>query len=167
MDEHVARLQDMLRCERVKVSCCKRILPSEYLFTFMPPLQLSVPSCQCTHLQLRCNQQEAELRRREQHSNRLKERLSQLPDRHREKGPCETHSVDVKDEIHRLFHTQLFACMYIRHEQETLTFYHLAFFYPAIEVLNFPHAGRGKREQPHKSFRPATKCVGCYFPNAF
>ncbi|XP_030268634.1 afadin- and alpha-actinin-binding protein B [Sparus aurata] len=86
MDEHVARLQDMLRCERVK----------------------------CTHLQLRCNQQEAELRRREQHSNRLKERLSQLPDRHREKGP-------------------------------------------SIEVLNFPHGGRGKREQPHKSFRPAAK----------
>ncbi|XP_070782744.1 afadin- and alpha-actinin-binding protein B [Enoplosus armatus] len=59
MDDHVARLQDMLRCERAK----------------------------CTRLQLRSNQQEAELRRREQHSNRLKERLSQLPDRHREKGP--------------------------------------------------------------------------------
>ncbi|XP_067439715.1 afadin- and alpha-actinin-binding protein B isoform X2 [Thunnus thynnus] len=58
-DEHVARLQDMLRCERAK----------------------------CTRLQLRCNQQDAELRRREQHSNRLKERLSQLTDRHREKGP--------------------------------------------------------------------------------
>lgn len=37
MDEHVARLQDMLRCERVKVSYCKRILLSEYLFTFIPP----------------------------------------------------------------------------------------------------------------------------------
>ncbi|XP_040003321.1 afadin- and alpha-actinin-binding protein isoform X2 [Xiphias gladius] len=59
MDGHVARLQDMLRCERAK----------------------------CTRLQLRCNQLEAELRRREQHSNRLKERLSQLTDRHREKGP--------------------------------------------------------------------------------
>ncbi|XP_071359914.1 afadin- and alpha-actinin-binding protein isoform X2 [Trachinotus anak] len=63
MDEHVARLQDMLRCERAK----------------------------CTRLQLRCNQQEGEMRRREQHSNRLKERLSQLTDRHREKGP----SIDV------------------------------------------------------------------------
>ncbi|XP_076001672.1 afadin- and alpha-actinin-binding protein isoform X2 [Genypterus blacodes] len=59
MDEHVARLQDMLRCERDK----------------------------CRHLQVRCNQQEAELRRREQHGNRLKERLSQLTDRHRDKGP--------------------------------------------------------------------------------
>ncbi|XP_018520117.1 afadin- and alpha-actinin-binding protein isoform X1 [Lates calcarifer] len=59
MDDHVGRLQDMLRCERAK----------------------------CTRLQLRCNQQEAELRRREQHSNRLKERMSQLTDRHREKGP--------------------------------------------------------------------------------
>ncbi|XP_040892737.1 afadin- and alpha-actinin-binding protein [Toxotes jaculatrix] len=59
MDEHVARLQDMLRFERAK----------------------------CTRLQLRCNQQEAELRRREQHSNRLKERLSQLTDRHKERGP--------------------------------------------------------------------------------
>ncbi|XP_020511380.1 afadin- and alpha-actinin-binding protein B isoform X1 [Labrus bergylta] len=57
MDEHMARLQDMLKYERAKSS----------------------------RLQLRCNQQEAELRRREQHSNRLKERLSQLPDRH--KGP--------------------------------------------------------------------------------
>ncbi|XP_060941214.1 afadin- and alpha-actinin-binding protein [Limanda limanda] len=60
MDEHVARLQDMLRCERTK----------------------------CTHLQLRCNQLEAELRRREQHSIRLKERLSQqLSVRHKGKGP--------------------------------------------------------------------------------
>ncbi|XP_034453189.1 afadin- and alpha-actinin-binding protein [Hippoglossus hippoglossus] len=60
MDEHVARLQDMLRCERTK----------------------------CTHLQLRCSQLEAELRRREQHSIRLKERLSQqLSVRHKEKGP--------------------------------------------------------------------------------
>ncbi|CAB1421352.1 unnamed protein product [Pleuronectes platessa] len=59
MDEHVARLQDMLRCERTK----------------------------CTHLQLRCNQLEAELRRREQQSIRLKERLSQqLSVRHKEKG---------------------------------------------------------------------------------
>ncbi|XP_030597944.1 afadin- and alpha-actinin-binding protein [Archocentrus centrarchus] len=59
MDEHVARLQDMLRCERVK----------------------------CAHLQLQCNQQEAELRRRELQTNKLKERLSQMTDRHREKGP--------------------------------------------------------------------------------
>ncbi|XP_056264486.1 afadin- and alpha-actinin-binding protein B [Pseudoliparis swirei] len=59
MDTHVARLQDMLICEQAK----------------------------CTRLQLRCNQQEAELRLREQHTNRLKERLSQLTDRHREKGP--------------------------------------------------------------------------------
>nr|XP_019939668.1 PREDICTED: afadin- and alpha-actinin-binding protein-like isoform X1 [Paralichthys olivaceus]XP_019939669.1 PREDICTED: afadin- and alpha-actinin-binding protein-like isoform X1 [Paralichthys olivaceus] len=60
MDEHVGRLQDMLRCERTKY----------------------------THLQLRCSQLEAELRRREQQSIRLKERLSQqLSVRHKEKGP--------------------------------------------------------------------------------
>ncbi|XP_049900854.1 afadin- and alpha-actinin-binding protein isoform X1 [Epinephelus moara] len=59
MDEHVARLQDMLRCERAK----------------------------CTRLQLHCNQQEAELRLREQQTNRLKERLSQLTDRLKGKGP--------------------------------------------------------------------------------
>ncbi|XP_026215387.1 afadin- and alpha-actinin-binding protein B [Anabas testudineus] len=59
MNEHVARLQDMLKYERTK----------------------------CARLQLRCNQQEAELKRREQHCNRVKERLSQLTDRHREKGP--------------------------------------------------------------------------------
>lgn len=74
----------------------------------MSPLQSSVPSCQCTHLQLRCNQQEAELRRREQHSNRLKERLSQLPDRHREKGPCETHSV-----VSKMKYTDYFTHSYL------------------------------------------------------
>ncbi|XP_029920735.1 afadin- and alpha-actinin-binding protein [Myripristis murdjan] len=58
-DRHAARLQDMLRCERDKL----------------------------TRLQLRFNQQEAELKRREQQNNRLRERLSQLTDRHREKGP--------------------------------------------------------------------------------
>nr|XP_020451828.1 afadin- and alpha-actinin-binding protein-like isoform X2 [Monopterus albus] len=59
MDEHVARLQEMLKCERAK----------------------------CTHLQLRCNQQEMELRRREQQNGKLKERLSQLTDKHRDRGP--------------------------------------------------------------------------------
>ncbi|KAM4750178.1 afadin- and alpha-actinin-binding protein B [Anableps anableps] len=59
MDEHVARLQGDLRSERTK----------------------------CSRLQLQCNQQEAELKRREMHCNRLKERLSQLTDRHRDKGP--------------------------------------------------------------------------------
>uniref|UniRef100_A0A3B5AAU7 Afadin- and alpha-actinin-binding protein B-like n=1 Tax=Stegastes partitus TaxID=144197 RepID=A0A3B5AAU7_9TELE len=80
MDEHMARLQEML---------------------------------QCTRLQLQCGQQEAELRHRELHSNRLKERLSQLTDRHKLKGP--------------------------------------------IEVLNFPPGGRGKREQPVKSFRTTAR----------
>ncbi|XP_028461441.1 afadin- and alpha-actinin-binding protein B isoform X2 [Perca flavescens] len=86
MGEHVARLQDMLRCERAK----------------------------CTRLQLRCNQQEVEVRRREQHTNRLKERVSQLTDRHNIKGP-------------------------------------------SIEALNLAPGGRGKREQPIKSFRSTAK----------
>ncbi|XP_054461212.1 afadin- and alpha-actinin-binding protein [Anoplopoma fimbria] len=85
-DEHVGRLQDTLSCERAK----------------------------STRLQLRCNQQEAELSRREKHTNRLKERVSQLTERHREKGP-------------------------------------------SIEVLNYPPGGRGKREQPIKSFRSTAK----------
>ncbi|XP_061625892.1 afadin- and alpha-actinin-binding protein isoform X2 [Phyllopteryx taeniolatus] len=59
MDEHVSRLQDMLKSERGK----------------------------STRLQLRVNQYEAELRRREQQSNRMKERLTQLSDRNKEKGP--------------------------------------------------------------------------------
>ncbi|XP_061534874.1 afadin- and alpha-actinin-binding protein [Phycodurus eques] len=59
MDEHVSRLQDMLKSERAK----------------------------STRLQLRVNQYEAELRRREQQSNRMKERLTQLSDRNKEKGP--------------------------------------------------------------------------------
>ncbi|XP_014842113.1 PREDICTED: afadin- and alpha-actinin-binding protein-like isoform X1 [Poecilia mexicana] len=60
-DEHVARLQADLRSERLKSS----------------------------RLQLQCSQQEAELKRREMLSSRLKERLTQLTDRH--KGP----SIDV------------------------------------------------------------------------
>ncbi|XP_032418033.1 afadin- and alpha-actinin-binding protein B isoform X2 [Xiphophorus hellerii] len=56
-DEHVARLQGDLRSERLKSS----------------------------RLQLQCSQQEAELKRREMLCSRLKERLSQLTDRH--KGP--------------------------------------------------------------------------------
>ncbi|XP_023190207.1 afadin- and alpha-actinin-binding protein B-like isoform X2 [Xiphophorus maculatus] len=56
-DEHVARLQGDLRAERLKSS----------------------------RLQLQCSQQEAELKRREMLCSRLKERLSQLTDRH--KGP--------------------------------------------------------------------------------
>nr|XP_046189891.1 afadin- and alpha-actinin-binding protein isoform X2 [Oncorhynchus gorbuscha] len=57
-NQHVARLQDALRREREKGSS----------------------------LQCRCNQQGSELRRREQHSARLKERLTQLAERHRERG---------------------------------------------------------------------------------
>ncbi|XP_074521449.1 afadin- and alpha-actinin-binding protein B isoform X2 [Halichoeres trimaculatus] len=60
-DEHMARLQDMLKYEQAK----------------------------CTRLQLRCNQQEAELRRSEQQSNRLKERLLHLPDKHSNKPSIE------------------------------------------------------------------------------
>ncbi|XP_077379503.1 afadin- and alpha-actinin-binding protein isoform X2 [Festucalex cinctus] len=58
MDEHVARLQDMLKCERAKSA----------------------------RLQLKVNQHETELRRREVQSNRMKERLGQMSDR-KEKGP--------------------------------------------------------------------------------
>ncbi|XP_055081972.1 afadin- and alpha-actinin-binding protein [Periophthalmus magnuspinnatus] len=58
MDDHVYRLQDMLKCERTK----------------------------CSRLQLRCNQQEAELRRREQNMNKMKERLSLFTDRHKDKA---------------------------------------------------------------------------------
>ncbi|KAM6972522.1 afadin- and alpha-actinin-binding protein [Aplochiton taeniatus] len=57
-DQHVARLQDALRHEREK----------------------------CSRLQLRCNQQGAELKRREQQNNRWKERLSQLTEKQKEKG---------------------------------------------------------------------------------
>ncbi|XP_076001671.1 afadin- and alpha-actinin-binding protein isoform X1 [Genypterus blacodes] len=118
MDEHVARLQDMLRCERDK----------------------------CRHLQVRCNQQEAELRRREQHGNRLKERLSQLTDRHRDKGPCEL--------LLKLINSCTTICCYVN----LLLTCHFICTDPsrvnvAIEVLNFPPGGRGKREQPVKSLK--------------
>ncbi|XP_068178463.1 afadin- and alpha-actinin-binding protein [Antennarius striatus] len=82
MDEHVVRLQDTLRCEQNK----------------------------CSRLQLRLNQQGAELRRREQLICRLKERLMLLTDRHRERAP-------------------------------------------AIEVLNFPPGGQGKRRPLSKPSR--------------
>lgn len=103
----------------------------------------SPSSCQCNRLQLRCNQQDAELRRRELHSNRLKERLSQLTDRHKEKGHCETPSV---------------LCLLLTYWQHSIVnILYFFFFYPAIEVLNFPPGVRGKREQPIKSFRPSAK----------
>ncbi|XP_062866812.1 afadin- and alpha-actinin-binding protein isoform X2 [Trichomycterus rosablanca] len=54
-ERHVSRLQDALRSEREKVA----------------------------RLQCRCNQQGAELKRREQHITRMREKLSQLYDRHR------------------------------------------------------------------------------------
>lgn len=117
MDEHVARLQDMLRSERAKVSYVVRVfLLSGCYFTRLPPSQNHLLSCQCTRLQLRCNQQEAELRRREQHSNKLKEKVSQLTDRHREKGPCETH-------IHKHSYVLTYQTLLT-----PLNIYHLAFF---------------------------------------
>ncbi|XP_055014076.1 afadin- and alpha-actinin-binding protein B isoform X3 [Boleophthalmus pectinirostris] len=58
MDDHVSRIQDMLKSERTK----------------------------CTRLQLRCNQQEAELKRRERNINRMKERLSLFTDRHKDRA---------------------------------------------------------------------------------
>ncbi|XP_077461165.1 afadin- and alpha-actinin-binding protein [Stigmatopora argus] len=59
MDEQVARLHDMLKSERAKNS----------------------------RLQLRINQYEAELKRREKQSNRMKERFTQLSDKIKERGP--------------------------------------------------------------------------------
>ncbi|KAK7930222.1 hypothetical protein WMY93_006617 [Mugilogobius chulae] len=59
MDDHIFRLQDILKCEQAK----------------------------CTQLQQRCHQQEAELRRKEQNINRMRERLSIVTDRHKDKGP--------------------------------------------------------------------------------
>nr|XP_061843763.1 afadin- and alpha-actinin-binding protein-like isoform X4 [Nerophis lumbriciformis] len=57
LDKQMFRLQDMLKWEQAKNS----------------------------RLQLRCKQQEAELKRREQQSNRMKERLTQLNDREKDK----------------------------------------------------------------------------------
>ncbi|KAL1281691.1 hypothetical protein QQF64_000494 [Cirrhinus molitorella] len=57
-DLHISRLQDALTFEREK----------------------------CARLQSRCNQQGAELKRREQNINRMKEKLSQLTDRHKHRG---------------------------------------------------------------------------------
>ncbi|KAG7316089.1 hypothetical protein KOW79_020955 [Hemibagrus wyckioides] len=57
-DQHITRLQDALQCEREKNS----------------------------RLQSRCNQQALELKRREQLVNRMREKLSQFTDRHRDRG---------------------------------------------------------------------------------
>lgn len=134
MDQHVARLQDMLRCEQAKVSCslnpfrlifytvpvlkeqfkaqdepsiawnltlghnwtsisaCEDGCQSWHNFWVNYPFKSCSCCCQCTRLQLRSHQQEAELKRREQQISRLKERLL---DRPREKGPCETHSCRI------------------------------------------------------------------------
>ncbi|KAF3844042.1 hypothetical protein F7725_016090 [Dissostichus mawsoni] len=119
MSEHVARLQDTLRYERAK----------------------------CTRLQLRGNQQEGELKRREQHTNRLKERMSQLTERHREKGPCEAQSV-----LYQLNPHNIHPCFL---KPQNIS--HIALFSIAIEVLNIPPGGRGKREPPIKSLRSTAK----------
>ncbi|TSK18089.1 Afadin- and alpha-actinin-binding protein B [Bagarius yarrelli] len=57
-DQCITRLQDALRCEREKTS----------------------------RLQSRCNQQAGELKRREQLISRMREKLSQFTDRHRDRG---------------------------------------------------------------------------------
>ncbi|XP_036416150.1 afadin- and alpha-actinin-binding protein [Colossoma macropomum] len=57
-DQYIARLQDALRLERERN----------------------------VKLQSRFNQQGLELRRREQHANRMREKLSQVTDRHRDRG---------------------------------------------------------------------------------
>ncbi|KAJ8383711.1 hypothetical protein AAFF_G00215530 [Aldrovandia affinis] len=68
-ERHITRLQDTLRREREK----------------------------CMRLQSRCNQQAVELRRREQQSSRLKERLGQLADGNRGRRP----SIDVLNALPR------------------------------------------------------------------
>ncbi|XP_051560304.1 afadin- and alpha-actinin-binding protein B [Myxocyprinus asiaticus] len=57
-DLHISRLQDALTSEREK----------------------------CASLQSRCHQQGSELKRREQHINRVRERLSQFTDKHKHRG---------------------------------------------------------------------------------
>uniref|UniRef100_A0A3Q0RMU7 Si:ch211-286b5.4 n=1 Tax=Amphilophus citrinellus TaxID=61819 RepID=A0A3Q0RMU7_AMPCI len=68
---------------------------------------------QCAHLQLQCNQQEAELRRRELQTNKLKERLSQMTDRHREKGPALRLMLERRE-------AELREAMKLRHSLTTL-----------------------------------------------
>lgn len=46
---------------------------------------------QGAQLQYRCNQQVAELKRQEQQMNRMREKLSQLSDRNKDRGMCESH----------------------------------------------------------------------------
>nr|XP_054599967.1 afadin- and alpha-actinin-binding protein isoform X1 [Nothobranchius furzeri] len=58
MDEHVARLQQLLRSEQMK----------------------------CSRLQQRCSHQEAKLKQQEMTSSKLRQKLSQLTDRRKEKG---------------------------------------------------------------------------------
>ncbi|KAJ8363043.1 hypothetical protein SKAU_G00118740 [Synaphobranchus kaupii] len=69
-EQHIARLQDTLRHEREK----------------------------CARLQSRCTQQAVDLRRREQHSGRLKERLGQLADGNRGRRP----SIEVLNTLPRV-----------------------------------------------------------------
>lgn len=53
--------------------------------------------------------------------------------------------------------------LHMKNLLKPLDIFHLVFVYPAIEVLNFPPGGRGKREQPIKSFRSTAKYAVCYF----
>ncbi|KAM7390921.1 hypothetical protein PAMA_008902 [Pampus argenteus] len=83
-------------------------------------LEASIRRIKSTRLQLRCNQQDAELRRREQHSNRLKERLSQLTDRHKEKGPCHTGVGTDHDKLLAQLETELKASQQLVKLQQQL-----------------------------------------------
>ncbi|CDQ99949.1 unnamed protein product [Oncorhynchus mykiss] len=105
-NQHVARLQDALRREREKGSS----------------------------LQCRCNQQGSELRRREQHSARLKERLTQLAERHRERGACKdlclTISLTLNVPSHILSHSIFLSkCLLILNPHTILP---LSFYLPIV-----------------------------------
>lgn len=58
--------------------------------------------CECARLQSRCNQQVMELKRREQHTNRMREKLSQLTDRQKYRNSCEI-SLSINTLIHAMF----------------------------------------------------------------
>ena len=87
-------------------------------------------------LQCRCNQQGSELRRREQHSARLKERLTQLAERHRERGACKdlclTISLTLNVPSHILSHSIFLSkCLLILNPHTILP---LSFYLPIVMI---------------------------------
>lgn len=162
MGEHVARLQDMLKYERTKVRvtharetlwnishyCPKSFTRCAVCQTFPPA---SVPVCSCGVI-----------------SRRQSWGIESSTATEWSSG-C--HSWLTDTERRDPVRPPLWLCIFKGTYQATYSYQPtwekqishtcISFSCPAIEVLNFPPGGRGKRVQPIRSLRSTAQWVGC------